>query len=125
MPFAVAPVIERPAFEIDAAGEAPGDRAAITVLATVIRDFDPLAALPALRCADSPQPNLLPFDDERVVIVQRIEKRQGLWRDIVHRTDIPKRTDLGAVPRYNIPENRRKLYGLQEENCVGCENHFG
>ena len=58
------------------------------------------------------------------LVVNRIEERQGLWREIVHRTDIPQRTDLGKLPRYNAPENRRKLYGLQEGHCAGCRDHF-
>ena len=58
------------------------------------------------------------------LVVRRIEQKQGLWREIVHRTDIPQRTDLGKLPRYNSPENRRKLYGMQEGNCAGCRDHF-
>jgi site-specific DNA-methyltransferase (adenine-specific) len=41
-----------------------------------------------------------------------------------HREDIPERTDLGAIPRYNAPENKTRLYGEQEGNCAGCETHF-
>ena len=45
-----------------------------------------------------------------------------LTRKIVHRTDIPKRTDLGKTP---LPETQKKiLYGKQEEYCVGCGTHF-
>ena len=58
------------------------------------------------------------------LVVRRIEEKQGLWREIVHRTDILQRTDLGKLPRYNAPENRRKLYGLQEGHCAGCREHF-
>ncbi len=48
----------------------------------------------------------------------------GLFYDGAHRTDIPKRTDLGKIPPYNSPANRRQLYGEQEGNCVGCNSHF-
>ena len=41
-----------------------------------------------------------------------------------HRTDIPKRTDLGKIPRYNSAENKRQLYGQQEGYCNGCGTHF-
>ena len=43
---------------------------------------------------------------------------------VTHRTDIPKRTDLGKLPPYNSPPNKRKLYGEQEGNCAGCNMHF-
>ena len=46
------------------------------------------------------------------------------YRNIVHRTDIPQRTDLGRLPKYNGPKNRSKLYGEQEGNCAGCSTHF-
>ncbi len=41
-----------------------------------------------------------------------------------HRTDIPKRTDLGKIPRYNCAENRLSLYGEQGGYCNGCAAHF-
>ena len=47
-----------------------------------------------------------------------------LTRKIVHRTDIPRRTDLGRLPRYNGPANKRQLYGEQKGNCAGCAMHF-
>ena len=34
------------------------------------------------------------------LVVDRIADRQGLYRNIVHRLDIPIRTDLGRIPRY-------------------------
>ena len=59
------------------------------------------------------------------LVVARITDAQGvLYKDIVHRTDIPKRTDLGILPQYNCKENKTKLYGLQEGNCPGCNEHF-
>lgn len=47
-----------------------------------------------------------------------------LTRKIVHRKDIPKRTDIGQVPRYNVRANRQQLYGEQEGMCAGCGSHF-
>ena len=58
------------------------------------------------------------------LVVERIKADQGLFQEIVARTDIPKRTDLGNIPRYNAPENRTRLYGEQEGYCNGCGEHF-
>ena len=58
------------------------------------------------------------------LVVERIQERQGLFRNIVHRTDQPHRTDLGKLPPYNCKENRQALYGLQEGYCAGCDIHF-
>ena len=58
------------------------------------------------------------------LVVQRVEADQGLWRNIVHRTDIPRRTDIGDIPRYNALENRATLYGQQAGYCAGCGTHF-
>ena len=54
----------------------------------------------------------------------RLEDRQGLFRDVTHRTDLPQRTDLGPLPAYNSVENRRRLYGDQAGHCAGCQVHF-
>ena len=32
----------------------------------------------------------------------------------------PKRMDLGRLPHYNSPANKRKLYGEQAGDCAGC-----
>ena len=59
------------------------------------------------------------------LVVERIGKQQGgLLRDIIHRTDIPQRTDIGDTPPYNSRGNRQRLYGEQEGNCAGCNTHF-
>lgn len=55
------------------------------------------------------------------LVHQRID---DLTREIVHRTDIPIRSDLGKLPRYNDPANRRNLYGEQGGDCAGCNIHF-
>ena len=44
--------------------------------------------------------------------------------EAIARTDIPKRTDLGSIPRYNSKKNRTKLYGEQKGHCAGCGEHF-
>ena len=58
------------------------------------------------------------------LVVERIRTDQGMFEDIVARTDIPRRTDLGDIPRYNAPENKTQLYGAQGGNCNGCREHF-
>ena len=58
------------------------------------------------------------------LVVERIRTDQGLFEDIVARTDIPQRTDLGDIPRYNAPENKTLLYGEQGGHCNGCSEHF-
>ena len=58
------------------------------------------------------------------LVVERIRTHQGLFEDIVPRTDIPRRTDLGDIPRYNAPKNKTLLYGEQAGNCNGCGEHF-
>ena len=58
------------------------------------------------------------------LVVERIKEDQGLFEDIIARSDIPKRTDLGDIPRYNSTENKNRLYGEQGGNCNGCGSHF-
>ena len=58
------------------------------------------------------------------LVVERIKEDQGLFRDIIARPDIPTRTDLGDIPRYNAPENKTRLYGEQGGHCNGCQEHF-
>ena len=58
------------------------------------------------------------------LVVDCIQKAQGLFQNIIHRTDIPNRTDLGRIPRYNSRKNKDQLYGKQDGNCNGCGTHF-
>ena len=58
------------------------------------------------------------------LVVERIRTDQGMFEEIVARTDIPKRTDIGDIPRYNLPENKTQLYGEQGGECAGCKEHF-
>lgn len=52
--------------------------------------------------------------------------RQMEWtthaEHVIHRTDIPKRTDVGKLPPYKT--HKHMLYGLQEGRCKGCGHHF-
>ncbi len=64
------------------------------------------------------------------LIVQRLRqdyKRQRVtWMTqatkVIHRTDIPKRTDVGKLPPYKT--HKHTLYGKQEGRCAGCKHHF-
>lgn len=61
------------------------------------------------------------------LVVMRIEQDNPLLftqHPMSHRTDIPHRTDLGDIPKYNCVENRNYLYGEQGGYCNGCEEHF-
>ena len=58
------------------------------------------------------------------LVRQRMRDELGMFYEGAHRTDIPTRTDLGKLRRYNSPENRRRLYGEQSGNCAGCNEHF-
>ena len=58
------------------------------------------------------------------LVQQRMHDELGLFAKVIHRTDIPKRTDLGKIPKYNSDANRKKIYGEQEGHCNGCRTHF-
>ena len=58
------------------------------------------------------------------LVERRMRDELGLFYRGARRTDIPHRTDLGKLPRYNSPENRAQLYGQQEGHCAGCGEHF-
>ena len=90
--------------------------------------FDPFCGCATtLVAADALQRNWVGIDISplaKELVVDRIEKMQGFWRDITNRTDIPQRTDIGNIPPYNSPLNKTKLYGEQGGNCEGCDTHF-
>ena len=52
------------------------------------------------------------------LVKSRLEKEMGLFYDINHREDIPRRTDLGKLPNYRT--HKHTLYGKQEGICAGC-----
>ena len=56
------------------------------------------------------------------LVERRMRDELGLFYQGAHRTDIPKRTDLGKLPPYR--SHRQTLYGQQEGNCAGCASHF-
>ena len=56
------------------------------------------------------------------LVDQRLRDQHGVFGQIVARTDIPKRTDLGKLPSYRT--HRHTLYGRQEGHCNGCLVHF-
>ncbi len=58
------------------------------------------------------------------LVQSRMQEELGLFFNGSHRTDIPKRTDLGEVTRYNHPANKKWLYGEQGGFCLGCQEHF-
>ena len=46
----------------------------------------------------------------------------GRLPEVHHRTDVPKRTDVGKLPPYKT--HKHTLYGKQEGKCAGCKHHF-
>ena len=56
------------------------------------------------------------------LVKSRLEKEMRLFYDVHHRTDIPRRTDLGELPSYKT--HRHTLYGRQEGLCAGCRVMF-
>ena len=54
----------------------------------------------------------------------RIRKEIDLFHNFkpIHRSDIPKRTDLGELPSYRT--HKHQLFGKQEGHCGGCEITF-
>ncbi|RLA08490.1 MAG: site-specific DNA-methyltransferase [Gammaproteobacteria bacterium] len=56
------------------------------------------------------------------VLVERLSDDAGLFKDFIHRTDIPKRDDVKEeLPNQNIKE---KLYKEQQGHCNGCDNKY-
>ena len=58
----------------------------------------------------------------RLVLKRLRDDRGPLFDDMVHRTDIPSRTDHGPLPSYKT--HRHTLYGRQEGICGGCQVMF-
>ena len=54
----------------------------------------------------------------------RMRDELGILFTGAHRTDIPQRTDLGQIIRFNDLRNRKMLYGEQGGRCAGCDGHF-
>ena len=60
------------------------------------------------------------------LVKRRLDREIGLstFKTCINRKDIPERTDLGTIKRYNHPDNKRQLYGDQGGHCNGCRDHF-
>ena len=56
------------------------------------------------------------------LVKARLQQEMGLFYDVDHRTDIPRRTDLGELPNYRT--HKHTLYGKQEGICAGCQVLF-
>ena len=56
------------------------------------------------------------------LVEQRLHRRLGAWGTVIHRDDIPKRTDMGDLPHYRT--HKQTLFGRQEGHCAGCETVF-
>ena len=56
------------------------------------------------------------------LVKSRLRKELGMFYDVQHRLDMPRRTDLGELPNYKT--HRHTLYGRQEGICVGCRVMF-
>ena len=61
------------------------------------------------------------ISEKAVALVRmRLENEVGLFGPVIHRTDIPKRSE--ELPNYRT--HKHTLYGKQEGNCNGCDTHF-
>jgi len=58
------------------------------------------------------------------LIKMRVKREMGLFYDGIHRTDIPERTDIEPLRKYNHADNKKLLYGEQGGYCNGCRLHF-
>ena len=58
----------------------------------------------------------------RLVLKRLRDDRGPLFDDVVHREDVPRRTDLGELPNYRT--HKHTLYGRQEGVCAGCRILF-
>ena len=58
------------------------------------------------------------------LVALRMQKELGVLYQGIHRDDIPERTDIAKILKYNAIENKEKLYGNQKGHCNGCKEHF-
>ena len=56
------------------------------------------------------------------LVTSRLRTEFKLFYDLNHRTDIPRRTDLGTLPNYRT--HKHQLFGKQEGHCAGCRTVF-
>ena len=57
------------------------------------------------------------------LVVQRLSDDSGLFSDFMHRTDIPKRTDI-KIESENSKSVKERLFKVQEGLCNGCDNNY-
>ncbi len=59
------------------------------------------------------------------LVLDRIKKAQGLWRDITACEAMPRRTDKGdELSAAGKREYKKTLYGKNEGHCAGCGMHY-
>ena len=56
------------------------------------------------------------------LVESRLRDQFGIFAEIHHRTDIPRRTDLGDLPNYRT--HKHTLFGKHEGHCGGCRMAF-
>ena len=56
------------------------------------------------------------------LVESRLRDQFGVFAEVRHRTDVPRRTDLGKLPNYRT--HAHTLFGQQEGQCAGCRIAF-
>ena len=56
------------------------------------------------------------------LVESRLRDQFGIFAEVHHRTDVPRRTDLGDLPNYRT--HKHHLFGAQEGHCGGCRVMF-
>ena len=56
------------------------------------------------------------------LVESRLREQFGIFAEVHHRTDVPRRTDLGELPNYRT--HKHELFGVQEGHCGGCNQVF-
>ncbi len=56
------------------------------------------------------------------LVESRLRDEFGVFAEIHHRTDVPRRSDQGTLPNYRT--HKHTLYGRQEGHCAGCRILF-
>ena len=56
------------------------------------------------------------------LVESRLRDQFGIFAEVHHRRDIPRRTDLGDLPNYRT--HKHHLFGAQEGHCGGCRVMF-
>ncbi len=60
------------------------------------------------------------------LVKTRLDREIGLstYKTCINRKDMPQRTDVVPLKKYNHPDNKKFLYGEQGGHCNGCRVHF-